>query len=132
MTCNCVRCGIGIASPSFQICGKVREDATRAGLFASCPAASTDAGIGSGGLAVLCAEDRAPAMHDPSLENCALEPQQFLLTLETAPVTGEASIGPDHAMTRQHDRKRIAVHHRAHRASCTRPLGASGQLPVGD
>src|SRR4051812_1918089 len=69
INCICVRCGIGIASRSPQSCGKVREAVTRV-RFAPCPAASTDAVVGSGGLAVLRAADGSPAMHVAEPTGC--------------------------------------------------------------
>src|SRR5947209_15349541 len=63
-TCANVRCGIGIAHSSLS-CGKERlrgaaRRAPAATRVASCPAASTDACSGSGGLAVLVRDGRAP------------------------------------------------------------------------
>src|SRR5215210_9511103 len=99
ISCICVRCGIGIASPSFQICRKVRETATLV-RFASCPAASLDAGVGSGGLAVLRAADGSAAVHETTLQDRALEPEQRFLPLEAAGVADELAVGADHAMAR--------------------------------
>src|SRR5439155_15546631 len=65
-----------------------------------------------------------------SLENRAFQPQEHLLAIEAAPVAGEAPVRADHAVARQDDRERIAVHDRAHRTSCARPLSASCQLAV--
>src|SRR5207244_1766812 len=97
---------------------------------ASCPAASTDAVVGSGVLAVLRAADGSPAMHGPSLQDGAFEPEQRLLTLEAAGVARELSVRTDHAMARQDDRQRVAVHDHSDGASGTWPRGARCELTV--
>src|SRR5512133_1351062 len=131
ISCICVRCGIGIASPSSQTCGKARATSTWV-RCASCPAASTDAVVGSGGLAVLSAANRSPAVHTPTLQDGAFESQQRLLALEPARVAGKLSVRADHTVTREDDRQRIAVHHHANGASGTRPRGARRKLAVSD
>src|SRR3989454_3422825 len=99
ISCICVRCGIGIASPSSQTCGTARATSTWV-RCASCPAASTDAVVGSGGLAVLRAADRSPAVHEPSLQDRAFESQQRFLALEPTGVARELPVGADYAVAR--------------------------------
>src|SRR2546426_3252434 len=130
ISCICVRCGIGIASPSSQTCGKARATSTWV-RCASCPAASTDAVVGSGGLAVLRAADGSPAMHGSSLQDGAFEPEQRLLALEPTRVARQLPVRADHAVAREHDRQWVAVHHRPDGASGSRPRGACCELAVG-
>src|SRR5439155_22918596 len=131
ISCIWVRCGIGIASPSSQTCGKARATSTWV-RCASCPAASTDAVIGSGGLAVLRTADGSPAMHGSSLQDGAFEPEQRLLALEPTGITRELSVRADHSVAGQEDWQRVAVHHHPDGASGTRPRGACCELAVGD
>src|SRR6266576_7309226 len=131
ISCICVRCGIGIASPSSQSCGKARATSTWV-RCASCPAASTDAVLGSGGLAVLRAADGSPAMHGASLQDGAFEPEQRFLALEPTAVARELPVRADHTVARQDDRQRVAVHHHPDGASGTGPRGACCELAIGD
>src|SRR6266576_1008169 len=131
ISCICVRCGMGIASPSSQTCGKARATSTWV-RCASCPAASTDAVVGSGGLAVLGAANCSPAMHGPSLQDGAFEPEQRFLAPEPARVAGELPVRTDHSVARQDDRQRVAVHHHPDSASGPWPRRPRRQLTVRD
>src|SRR5512133_2030567 len=131
ISCICGRCGIGIASPSSPTCGKARATSPWV-RCASCPAASTDAVIGSGGLAVLRAADGSPAMHTPTLQDRAFESEQPLLALEAAGVAREFSVCTDDTVAGENDRQWVAVHHHPDGASGTRPRGARCKLAVGD
>src|SRR5439155_1423400 len=81
-------------------------------------------------LAVLRAADGSPAMNEPSLQDGAFEPEQRLLTLEAAGVARELPVRTDHAMARQDDRQRVAVHDHSDGASGTWPRGARCELTV--
>src|SRR3954452_18374049 len=50
------------------------------------------------------------------LEGDALEPEQGLLALEPPGVAGQAPVRPDHAVAREDDRDRVAIHCAADRA----------------
>src|SRR3954470_14427223 len=68
----------------------------------------------------------------PSLQDRALEPEQFFLAIEPAGVADELAVRADHAVARQDDRQWVSVHHRADGARRPRTRRACGQLTVRD
>ena len=64
------------------------------------------------------------------LEQRALELEQRSLASQPAAVAGELAVRADDAVAREHDRDRVAVHHRADRAGGPRPADLRGERAV--
>ena len=79
-----------------------------------------------------CSSEHYLNYGDPRAADCleqgALQPEEPLLAVEAAAVAGEAAVRAHHAVAREDDRQRVAVHHRADRSCRPRPGGSRRQL----